>query len=1051
MIGLVPRERRVPANPRQAAASTGNPRRSELRNASAAIVLGLLLFLSGTPILRAQGHTGTIQGRVADPSGKSLAGATVYLSSSAMQGNRTVLTGKSGGFDFAGLPAGIYTLSVEMPGFQTLIRDRINLRTGMSFFFRLEPAPSETEIDVAIPGTPPSLDTVSAKTAVAADQFQVRSIPLARDFSALLNTVPGAIAAGYAFDPNPSIHGGTVRDNVYMLDGANMTDMFTSAPLSHLNVNLTDEIEFITSAQPASQLPSGGAYVNIISKSGGNSSTGEVGLFFMNNGLNHSLWTPSQISDLGTGPTAGDKNYIEPTLTLGGPIMADRAWYFLTGRYVSKSRVGNFIGPYRDILGQVHDPYDWSLQEMSAFFKLTARPVANARVTVWAGLAGVYQPVSEDPSPRLPFGSTHLLDHDTSFSLYGVLDYELNPNAQTTIRGAYISRNSPNLMQTEALSKPWVDDAADLYGPLSGADYNSIDNKQRLQADGSIRLFADDLLGTSHTFSAGLDFDSSTSKLNWWKQNNMLWYMDSRNTNANFYSDRGLLGFWPCGFEQDSTLFSAETLRLGIQVRDSFSIARRLTVTLGLRFERAWSSFPTTSKYLSGNPLSLFIGDAVVSPRLAAAYPTVFSAGYNPWAQTTVAGENSVISWNALSPRAGLAFDIWGTGRTILKAGYARYADVLSQRYVLPLHPMYPRSLSVFWQDANGDGLPDVEDEFSLPNVDYRFLSGSYYPNRVAGGLKAPATEELSLGLDHELFKDFTLGLHFLSRRQTNILEDALYAPDTGESWYAPDQAAVKKYWVPFTTTVPGTDAYPGQTITIYAKSLQAPPSFLQLRNVPELERKYRSLEFVFQKRMSQGWQLSGSLVLSRAEGNIGGSAGETTAFTAAADSPNYFINRYGRLDTDRPLQIKLMGTVELPLRLGLSAFFHYQSGRPWQRWAQILPPADWCSAHNVERIYYAVNLEASGSRRDTDWSSLDLRLEKEFSLGTSSKLGLYADVTNLLGFTASAVGLNDAYSWAPVAEGAGQAGLKLLQPDYGITNALYGQRTFRFGLRLIF
>ena len=105
-----------------------------MRKASAAIVLGLLLFLSGTPILRAQGHTGTIQGQVADPSGKSLAGATVYLSSPAMQGNRIVLTGKAGGFDFAGLPAGIYTLSAEMPGFQTLVRDRIDLHTGMTFF-----------------------------------------------------------------------------------------------------------------------------------------------------------------------------------------------------------------------------------------------------------------------------------------------------------------------------------------------------------------------------------------------------------------------------------------------------------------------------------------------------------------------------------------------------------------------------------------------------------------------------------------------------------------------------------------------------------------------------------------------------------------------------------------------------------------------------------------------------------------------------------------------------------------------------------------------------
>jgi len=156
-------------------------------------------------------------------------------------------------------------------------------------------------------------------------------------------------------------------------------------------------------------------------------------------------------------------------------------------------------------------------------------------------------------------------------------------------------------------------------------------------------------------------------------------------------------------------------------------------------------------------------------------------------------------------------------------------------------------------------------------------------------------------------------------------------------------------------------------------------------------------------------------------------------------------------LDTDRPLQIKLLGTVELPFQIGLSAFFHYQSGRPWQRWAQILPPADWCLAHNVERTLYPVNLETLGSRREKAWSSLDLRLEKKWPLGASGKMGLYADVTNLLGFTASDVGRNDIYSWAPAAEGVGQSGEKLLQSDYQVTSTLFGRRTFTFGLRLAF
>ena len=1030
---------------------TGNPRRSDLSKASAATSICLVILLSGMSFLRGQGHTGTIQGKVADKSGKIISGATVYLSSPAMLGIRIVLTGKAGTFDFSALASGIYTISVEMPGFQTLVRDRINLHTGMSFFFNLELTPSELEMDVISPAAPTSLDTVSAKTAAFTDQALLRNIPLARDFRAVLNTAPGVISAGYSFNQEPSILGGTVRDNVYILDGVNITDMFTMAPLVNLNFDLMEEIEFISAAQPASQLPAGGAYVNVVSKSGGNSSAGELGLFFMNDGWNKNLWSSSQIKDLGVGPPAGDKNLVEPSLSLGGPIMADRAWYFFTGRYLSKSVVGNFIGPFRDIQDREHDSYDWTRKEMSGFLKLTLRPISNAKFTAWGSLADIYQPVYEDPSPRLPFISTHILDHEKSFALHGVLDYDISQNTQAYVRAAYLSRNLPTYLQGDALNLPWTDDAADLYGPLSGADYSSVVKRQRIQADASLRIFAEDVLGTSHTLSVGADFDKSTSDIDWWRTNNMLWYSDSRNPNGYFYPDRGLLAFWMCGSAQGSTLLTGETMRLGIFAADSFSVGRRLTLSLGLRFERSWGWFPAGSKYLSGNSLSVFVGDAFVSPYLAATYPNDFPSGYNPWAQITIMGQENVISWNVLSPRAGLAFDIWGSGKTIFKAGYARYADALSHRYLFPLNPLYPQNLAVYWLDVNGDGLPDAEDEFSLPNIDYRFLSGSFYQNRVASGIKAPITEEISVGLDQELFKDFTLGLHFISKGQTNILEDVLYAPDTGEYWYAPDQAAAKKYWIPFTTTVPGTDSYPSRTVTLYAKSLQAPAAFLQLRNVPELKRKYRALEFIFHKRMAQGWQLAGSLVLSKTEGNLGGFGDETSALTAAANSPNYFINAYGPLDTDRPLQIKLLGTVELPFQIGLSAFFHYQSGRPWQRWAQILPPADWCLAHNVERTLYPVNLETLGSRREKAWSSLDLRLEKKWPLGASGKMGLYADVTNLLGFTASDVGRNDIYSWAPAAEGVGQSGVKLLQSDYQVTSTLFGRRTFTFGLRLAF
>jgi hypothetical protein len=1025
-----------------------------LKKAFGAICLFPILILCGISSLAAQTQSGAIQGVALDQSGHPIAGATVYLASPAMLGSLMAITGKGGGFDFPNLAAGTYTVTAEMPGFQTYVRDRIVIHTGMSFFFRLKLGPAEEEEVVTAAGRPTALDLVSPKTAAVLDYEILHNIPLARDFGAVLDIAPGVISMATGFRRDASIQGGTVRDNGTTLDGINLSDIFSGTPMLDIGVDLIDEIEVVSAGQPASQIPSGESVVNVVSRSGSNSYFGDWGFYFINNDWNRDLWSPNQIKELGVGPPGGDKNLFESSLSLSGPIWEDRIWYFLSGRYGRRSMVNNFVGPFFDVQGGKHTSYDcddWFRQDLSGFFKFTVRPLSNATFAAWAEVSDTYQAALEDPSPRLPFLSTHLLDHEKTLAFYATANYSLNPDILASARAAYLKKTIPTFLQNDALGLPWTDDIGDLYGPLSGADYNSETERQRAQANATLRVFMDDILGTPHTLSLGVDFDNSISNLDWWRQDNLLWYMDSRNPKNYFYPDHGRLGFWLCGPSLGSTLLSGQSQQLGVSVTDSFPVAGRLSFSLGLRFDRSWGWFTSSSKTDSGNPLSVFIGDAFISPYVITNFPDDFPAGLNPWTQAIWPELKSIISWNTLSPRAGLVFDVWGNGKTKLSASYALYPESLSHRNFLPLHPLYPQSIDLDWLDTNGNGRPDAEDEFGLTNLDFRYLASSFSKVRVAGDIKAPSTEEISAGLEQEVFKDLTLGLHFISKQQRNILEDVLYAPDSGEYWYAPDQAATQKYWVPFTTTIPGTDGLPDQTVTFYAKSLQAPPLLLQLRNVPELKRTYRALEFVFHKRLTQGWQLAGSLLLSRAEGTLGGSAAESEGFTAAANSPNYFINRNGPLDIDRPLQIKLMGTVKLFWGYWLSSSFSYKSGRPWQRVVQVLPPADWCAAHNVERDFYAFNLEAPGTRREKAWSSLDLRLEKRWPLGDSGTAGFYVDVTNLLGRTDSLIGLNDIDRWEPAAEGAGQPGVKILQPDYQVTSAVYGRQTFRIGLRFDF
>jgi hypothetical protein len=330
-------------------------------------------------------------------------------------------------------------------------------------------------------------------------------------------------------------------------------------------------------------------------------------------------------------------------------------------------------------------------------------------------------------------------------------------------------------------------------------------------------------------------------------------------------------------------------------------------------------------------------------------------------------------------------------------------------------------------------------------------MDPEFSKNKLDPNTKSPIMDEFTLGVWHELFKNFSLGLNLIYKHKQNILEDVQYAPDTDEYWYHPDQAAAQKYYVPFTTTVPGTDNYPARTVTLYIRKNACPDIFYRLTNVPELTRKYWAVELIFNKRMSDGWQFGGSIVYSKAYGNIGGWYDESWGWSGFGDNPNTFINAYGRINTDRPLQIKLFGTAQLPLRIFLSAFYQYQDGSPWARYASIRPPSAWCTATDTYRTYYGVNIETEGSRRNRAWNELDIRLEKEFALGDFGRLGAYIDVTNLLGWSGVSIGLDDVYRWDPVAEGEGQTGTKSLETTYKVISSVSGLREVKFSLRFSF
>ncbi len=1016
------------------------------------LVFSLLLFaLVASPVFSQQ-QTGTIRGIITDPDGNPLPGVTVSVSSEALMGTQSYVSTETGAFRFPALPPGTYKLTAEMAGFKTYTRENIIVRVGMTVTIDFSMEVAAVEEEITITAASPTVDVQSTKIAVVMDNQLLKNLPLARDLYDIMTAAPGAVSEGVTYRRTYVIHGSTVRGNTTAFDGVNMNDPVVMYTLTNINFDVMDEVESITAGHPASVGYTDGAYVNIVTKSGGNKFSGGAVAYFTTQDMAQHLWTDEQVTALGVAKPEVSKSWIDGSFTFGGPIAIDRLWFFSNARFIRQERVTNFIGPWTDILGRTHNPYNWTHQETMGFIKLTGQVGPKIKLMGMFNVVDIYRPMYEEPGARTNFIATRIWDHERGYTGNAVVNYILDQNTFFDIRFGYVHRWFPIPMQKEAQDLAYVDDAGDLYGGLTTARFNETYLRKRMQVGAYFTRFQDNLLGGNHEFKGGVEYENTYGDWDWWRKDNMLYYLDSRYPPKNYYYQTyGLVYFYICGPEKGSSKIIDRGGRIGAYIQDSATFADRLTVNIGVRFDRSWGWKPGVSKKASGNPLSVWIGENLVKPWVASRYPSSFPQGINPWGDATSEPWNDIIVWNDFSPRLGITYDPFGDGKTAIKFSFSRYTEYLMLQYFSTLHPFYPRSFGFYWWDTNNDNWPNIGDTYQVIPTDYRGMDPQFAKNRLDPETKSPINDELTLGIWHEIFKNFSLGLNFVYKHKKNIVEAVYYAPDTDEFWYHPDQPAAKKYWIPFTTTIPGTDKYPTETVTFYVRSNASPEPFTRFTNVPELVRKYWAVELIFNKRMADGWQFGGSVVYSKAYGNIGGWYGDSWGWSGLGSTPNSYVNSYGRINTDRPLQIKLYGTVQLPLRIFLSGFYQYQDGAPWTRYVSIRPPTAWCTANNAYRTYYGVNIEPQGSRKGRAWNQLDVRVEKEFAIGNFGRLGAYIDVENLLGWSGVGIGLDDIYRWDPVAEGANQPGTKTLETSYKVISSVSGLREIKASFRFSF
>lgn len=1025
------------------------------------MVLCLSVGLSSAAL--AQEQTGSLHGTIYDDEGNVLPGVTVTLASRSMMGTKTYVTAETGAFRFPALPPGIYTITAAMPGFKTLTRGEIIIRVGKVVTLNVTMEVTTIEEEITVIAASPVVDVRQTKIAITFDKNLITNIPMARDLDDIVMSSPGAVPFVHSSGQTmPMTHGGSVRGNTYQIEGVNINNPAVMRKMTVFNFDNIDEVEMIVGGQPASVGFTDGVYINVVTRSGGNRLTGSALVYYTNDSLSQQLWTEEHAQAFGVAKPAVDKGLIETSFTLGGPIIRDKLWFFTSYRYYFRDRTSPFI-PFTDTFGVYHGPYDVWEREHMPFIKLTAQLSPKFKAMGMFQLTDNMMPATLTGAYMIKESRVYR-DHGRSYVGNIGLNYILDQNTFFDLKLGYARAWDPYYMHPDCRSLPRIRDFGVPYRDITTRRYDESYIRFKQQAGLYFTRFQDNMLGGNHEFKAGVEWEHGLANWSTWREDNMHWFIDSREPGNYYYGlvtwkgvpnvGKGRVQFWHMGSEyaasvEDGTVEN-NNKRYSAYIQDSVTFGKRLTLNLGLRWDRMTGWHPPKDKPVSGNPLSIYIGDKYVVPYTQERWPEYFPDGLNPYREMHYDGWDDIFVWSTIQPRIGFSYDVFGDGKTALKASYGRYAEYLMMQYISSgVNCFAPRQFRFDWYDTNFNEVPDEDDDWVVYSFDYREQTSEFAVMKVDPDTKAPRTNELTVGLSHELFKNFNFGVNFIYKWKSGIFSNALYDPDTKEWWYHPDQAAAERHWIPFTTIIPGTDDYPDQTVTFYVRSKDAPELFYAYSNVLELERKYRGIEFIFDKRMADGWQFSGSVSYSKAYGNVGGIWGESSG--QQKYQPNYFVNRWGPHSADRPLAIKLMGTAQLPLGLILSSYFRYYSGSPWERNGSIRPPKSWCSENNGYRTYYSVNLEPQGIRRNKAKSILDIRLEKEFRIGDFGRIGAYIDVLNLLGWSNVSVGRNDVYRYNPSEENVSEPSNVTLQSAYKLISSITGVRQVKVSLRFSF
>jgi hypothetical protein len=310
-----------------------------------ALVLAFAVAAAIAP-LYAQTDTGKIDGRVFDEQKAGMPGVTITAKHVATGHVRTATSGSTGSYHFEAMEVGIWDITAEIQGFSTQVHKGITVQVNSPVTVDFTMKVGNLSETVVVTGEAPLVQTTKSDVGQVITNTMVENMPLnGRKFQDLELLVPGTRPANY-YDPTKTEVGGisygglSGRSVNISVDGGDNNDGVVRGLLQQFSADAIQEYKVTTERYSAEFGRSTGGLVNVITKSGTNDLHGSGFLFARNEALNSETYFEKQ-TDAGKPPFSQQ----EPGATIGGPIIKDKAFFFLSYEY---NRRNDYATVYTD-------------------------------------------------------------------------------------------------------------------------------------------------------------------------------------------------------------------------------------------------------------------------------------------------------------------------------------------------------------------------------------------------------------------------------------------------------------------------------------------------------------------------------------------------------------------------------------------------------------------------------------------------------------------------------------------------------------------------------